>query len=86
MTEDAFEVEVECEGERAGAPSPARFRLGARVVGTREIVDCWPGAGHVYFKLLGSDGATYILRHDEAAGRWRLVLFDRGPGRAGPPS
>jgi hypothetical protein len=45
------------------------------VVTVTEILDRWPGAGHLYVKLRGSDGATYILRQDLGRGYWRLVLF-----------
>jgi hypothetical protein len=41
------------------------------------ILDRWPGAGYGYVKLRGADGAIYILRHDEAGGRWQLVQFIR---------
>jgi hypothetical protein len=53
---------------RAGSAS-------ARVVKVAEILDRWPGAGHLYVKLRGSDGATYILRQDLGHGYWWLILF-----------
>jgi hypothetical protein len=32
---------------------------------------------HRCFKLRGDDGAVYLVRHDEAADRWELTMFQR---------
>jgi hypothetical protein len=82
MTEDTFALAVEAAPDPSGEPLPRRFRLGARVVEVADILDRWPGADHLYVKLRGTDGATYILRRD-ADGDWRLVLF-RDPRAADP--
>ena len=42
-----------------------------------EILDRWLAPDHRYFKILGDDGSTYIVRHDIQAERWELTLFDR---------
>ena len=39
------------------------------------MLDCWLGIDHRYFKMLGEDGATYILRHDTGSGRWELTMY-----------
>jgi hypothetical protein len=75
MANDTFTLAVETDPDSSGEARPHRFRLGARVVEVAEILDRWPGADHLYVKLRGSDGATYILRQDLARDRWRLVLF-----------
>jgi hypothetical protein len=72
---DAFALEVETVPDAFGEALPRRFRLGSRTVEAAEILDRWPGGGHLYVKLRGSDGATYILRQDLDRGGWRLVLF-----------
>src|SRR3954452_13287996 len=60
-----------------GEPVPRRFiTLGARSVELTDILDRWPGLDHGYVKLRGTDGASYILRHDESAGARRLVQHD----------
>jgi hypothetical protein len=69
--------EVEHAPDAAGEPTPSRFRLGERTIEIRQILDRWPGRDHSYVKLRGSDGATYILRHEPGHDRWRLVLFER---------
>ncbi len=85
MADDSFALTVETAPDPSGDALPRRFRHGARVVEAVEILDRWPGAGHLYVKLRGSDGAVYILRQDSERGAWQLVLFrDRhvayGPG------
>ena len=37
------------------------------------VLDRWLAPDHRFFKVEGDDGAHYLLRHDEAAGRWELV-------------
>lgn len=75
MAEDSFTVPVEVEPDRSGEALPRRFRLGARTIEVAEILDRWPGTDHLYVKLRGSDGATYILRQDLSRDRWQLTLF-----------
>ena len=75
--ERTFALGVEATTGATGEPVPRRFTLGARSVEVTEILDRWPGLDHGYVKLRGSDGATYILRHEESAGAWQLVQFIR---------
>ena len=42
-----------------------------------EVIDRWLAPDHRYFKVVGDDRATYILRHDVATARWELTLFER---------
>jgi hypothetical protein len=73
-----MEITVECYAGHRGEETPRRIRFNARAVEVAEVVDRWYGPDYRYFKLLGEDGATYILRHDETAGRWELTSFQRG--------
>jgi hypothetical protein len=52
---------------------------GCRSIWSRWL-DCWLGADHRYCKMLGADGATYLLRHDTARGRWELTIMKRRRG------
>lgn len=72
-----LEVEVECHAGYRGEETPRRFTLGQRRVEVVDVIDRWYGPDHRYFKLLGDDGATYLLRHDETADRWELTMFER---------
>ena len=55
--------------------TPRRFWLGDRCVEVRQVLDRWLAPDHRYFKVLGSDGARYILRHDPYGDIWRLTFF-----------
>jgi len=57
---------------------PQRFSIGQREITVAETLDRWLDPEHSYFKLRGSDGAIYILRHEAQTGRWELILFDSG--------
>jgi hypothetical protein len=78
-----FDVRVECYAGHRGEQTPRRFSFGGRTIEVREVLDSWLAPDHRYFKLLGSDGASYILRHVVAAARWELTMFDR-TGSIGP--
>jgi hypothetical protein len=76
-------VHVECYAGHRGEQTPRRFSFSGRTVEVEEVMDAWLGPDHRYFKLLGSDGACYILRHVVAGGRWELTMYDR-TGAIGP--
>jgi len=71
------ELKVECYAGYRGEETPRRLELGERRVEVVEVIDRWYGPDHRYFKLRGDDGAIYLLRHDELADRWELMLFER---------
>ena len=62
-----------CRAPRRGDAAPAPFE--GRAVELLEVLDRWLGVDHRYFKMLGADGATYILRHDTARERWELTTY-----------
>ena len=68
-------VRVECYAGHRGEETPRRLRFDGRSVELVELLDCWLGVDHRYFKMLGDDGATYILRHDTARERWELTMY-----------
>lgn len=78
-------VRVECYAGFRGEQEPRRIHFGERAVAVDEILDRWLAPDHRYFKLRGSDGSTYILRHDAADHRWELVLYERGTPSPAPP-
>ncbi len=71
-------IRVDCHAGYRGEQTPRRFFLGARQIEVARVLDQWLVPDHRYFKVEGGDGATYILRHDSASGRWALILYDRG--------
>jgi hypothetical protein len=68
-----------------GEREPVEMVLGRRRVAVQSILDRWFGAGYRYFKLLGDDGAIYIVRHEEARNVWEITFFKRvSPAVQGP--
>ena len=68
-------VRVDCYCGYRGEQEPRRFHFGRRAIAVAEILDRWLGPDHRYFKLLGSDGDTYILRHDVERQDWTLAFY-----------
>jgi hypothetical protein len=68
-------VQVECYAGHRGEETPRRVSFDGRSVELVEVLDCWLGVDHRYFKMLGVDGATYILRHYGASGRWEMTMY-----------
>jgi hypothetical protein len=80
-------VRVHCYSGYRGEQEPRRFHFGPRAVVVAEILDRWLGPDHRYFKLLGSDGDTYILRHDVVSHDWTLAYYRRATaGHCAEPS
>lgn len=82
-----MDIKVECYAGHRGEERPLRLTFDSRTVEVARILDAWHGPDHRYFKVLGADGATYLVRHDERSGAWTLTQFLRdGEGAPGPPS
>lgn len=69
-------VKVECYAGHRGEETPRRLYFEAREVELIEVLDCWLGIDHRYFKMVGDDGATYLLRHDTALALWELTMYE----------
>jgi hypothetical protein len=68
-------IGVECYAGHRGEQTPRTLILGDGRIDVVEVVDAWLAPKHRYFKLKGSDAATYLVRHDERSGRWELTMF-----------
>jgi hypothetical protein len=75
-----MKIRVDCYSGYRGEETPRRFRLDDRQIEISEVVDRWLDPDHRYFKVVGDDGATYILRHDSETDAWELT-FDRETGQ-----
>ena len=60
-----------------GEETPRAFTLGERRIIIDDVLDRWLAPDHRYFKVRDSDGHVYIIRHDTAADRWELTMFQR---------
>jgi hypothetical protein len=78
-------VKVECYAGHRGEETPRRVSFDGRTVALVELLDCWLAPDHRYFKMRAEDGATYILRHDAASGRWELTLYQAPPRPTAEP-
>lgn len=68
-------IRVDCYSGYRGEEIPRRFWMQSRCVVVLEVVDRWLSPDHRYFKVLGSDGDLYILRHDTHGNLWELTFF-----------
>jgi len=73
-----FPIVVDCQPDPGGEPIPHALHFGLARVAVKVLVARWHGRDHRYFKLLGEDGAVYIVRHDLHAGLWELAFYDSG--------
>jgi hypothetical protein len=68
-------IGVECYAGHRGEQTPRMLILGHRRVVVAEVLDAWLAPDYRYFKLRGSDGDTYLVRHDERSDMWELTMF-----------
>ena len=68
-----MKLDVACYAGHRGEETPRRITLGGRAVEVVEVLDCWHGPDHRYFKVTGSTGKTYVLRQDVRSARWELT-------------
>jgi len=71
------EFVVECRSESRGRSVPERFGRPGRMRRVVDVLDCWDGEDHRYFRVCGDDGSIYILRQDLADASWRLHYYRR---------
>jgi hypothetical protein len=74
---DLLSIGAECYAGHKGEETPRAFTLGDRRVVIEDVIDSWLAPDHRYFKVKGDDGHLYIIRHDTAADRWELTMFQR---------
>ena len=72
-----MQVRVECYAGHRGEETPRRLLMDERAIDVAEVLDRWLAPDHRYFKVLGANGALYILRHDVERGFWNLTFFER---------
>jgi len=78
MTDRLLAIQVECYAGYRGEQTPRAVLLGERRIEVAEVLDQWLAPDHRYFKLRGSDGHIYLVRHDAATHDWELTMFERG--------
>jgi hypothetical protein len=74
-------VKVESVSDSKGQENPSRFYLGTRTVEVEAVVDRWYGEHASYFRVLGQDENSYILKGPLEDGSWELVSFTHKDSR-----
>jgi hypothetical protein len=74
-------IKVESAPDAKGQERPSRFLLGSRVIEVEEVADRWFGEQACYFRVLGSDENSYILKGPLEDGTWELVSFTHKDSR-----
>jgi len=72
-------ITVECYSGYRGEETPRRFWMGDRRIEIQSILDRWLAPDHRYFKVIGDDGALYIIRYDVASLGWEMTFFKQLP-------
>ncbi len=68
---------MECYAGYRGEETPRAFLLGKHRVEVEKVLDRWLAPDHRYFKVQGSDGGLYILRHDVPSDLWEVTFFEQ---------
>ena len=68
-------IQATCYSGHRGEETPRAIQLADRTVKVKKIVDRWLAPDHRYFKILGDDDATYIIRHETASWAWELTFY-----------
>lgn len=76
-----MKVRVESSPDVKGYENPCRFVLGNRTIEVTEVSDRWFGEQACYFRVLGSDENSYILKGPLEDGTWELVSFTHKDSR-----
>ena len=82
MEQHAVQVQAETYVDQDGVEKLRRVRFDSRQIDITENIDQWHGVDYRYFKVRGSDGNLYILRHNEIRADWELKMYEQLSHRA----
>ena len=69
-----MEITVKCYSGYKGEETPRTISLHNKEIHVDKILDMWLAPDHRYFKFLGSDEGTYIIRYDTEGCFWELTF------------
>ena len=81
-----MQIRVNCYAGYRGEETPRYIKMADHTIEVIEVMDRWLAPDHRYFKLLGDDGATYIIRHDSLSEQWELVFYQAADLKTGNES
>jgi hypothetical protein len=70
-----MKISVNCKSGYRVDEKPTSIRFDSLVVNVDAIEDQWLDPDYRYFKCLGSDRATYIIRQDMDSLDWELTYY-----------
>ena len=70
-----MKITVQCYSGYRVDETPKSIRFDSLVVEVTDVLDRWLAPDHRYFKVIGDDGATYIIRQDMASMAWELTFY-----------
>ena len=76
-----MKIKVESLSDAKGQETPCRFFLGTRRIEVKAVADRWYGEQACYFRVLGNDENSYILKGPLGDGSWELVSFTHKDSR-----
>ena len=68
-------ITVKCYSGHRVDETPRSIQFDSLEVAVKEVQDQWIGTDHRYFKVIGDDNATYIIRQDMISYDWELTYF-----------
>lgn len=78
-----MKIHVECYAGYRGEETPRFIRLANQQIGIKRVIDRWLAPDHRYFKVMGDDDATYIIRHDLLTWEWELTFYQAAEALTG---
>ena len=76
-----MKIKVESIADTKGQETPSRFMLGIRTIEIQAVADRWYGEQACYYRVVGSDENSYILKGPLEDGSWELVSFTHKDSR-----
>ena len=70
-----MKISITCYSGYRVDEKPRSIRFDSSVVRVEQIVDQWLDPDHRYFKFIGDDRATYIIRQDMDSLDWELTYY-----------
>jgi len=70
-----MKISITCYSGYRVNEKPRSIRFDSSVIRVEQIVDQWLDPDHRYFKFIGDDRATYIIRQDMDSLDWELTYY-----------
>ncbi len=72
-----MKIHVNCYSGYRGDETPSIIWIGSNKIEVKEILDRWLAPDHRYFKILGDDNCTYIIKYDNQTLQWELAFYKK---------